>query len=123
MYKIEITNRNNEELSISPFFEEYLVPVNIMKSHENADMVDLLLKFRRKRMEESTYFEAYSTMLYYEEATEMSNYQSFDVKDIQLERSSLGSSSGRYHSKYRFKIDVIHHFILNFKYTLFNKKY
>lgn len=92
--------RNFEQLTLSPLFEDYLVPVDIMNSYDKADIVDLTLKFRNKRKIESIYFEAYSKMLHYEEAIEMSSFRPYELKNIQLEKYSKDPS------RYRFKIDV-----------------
>lgn len=53
------------------------------------------------RTDKSTYFSAYTTMLHYEEATEMYGYKPYDVKNITLEREV-----SYFLSRYCFKIDV-----------------
>lgn len=73
--------------------KEYAVPPKIVNIAQNvnedpqakSDFLSMLLELQRNRTDANKYFEAYSTMIYLEEAEQSQFLTQFNAKNIQFE--------------------------------------
>lgn len=83
-------DKNYSQLSLAPFFDNYIVPDDIQTLQregfcKNLSILEMMLKYGRMRRKDNLYYEARTMQLYFEEAVELDKYHKFKIRAIHIE--------------------------------------